>query len=248
MGMRDRDGRLSVGIIGAGKVGPVLGVALAGAGHEIIGISAISEESRERAHTLLPEVPVMEVPRLVGIAELVIIAVPDAELPGLVKGLAETGVWQPGQIIAHTSPAYGISVLTPALEMGAIPLALHPAMSFTGTSMDVARLAECYVAVTAPTPVLPIGQALAVEMGAEPVVIPEAHRADYAEAIATASSFSAAIVQQATQSLAQTGVERPGRIIAPLIRSAVDNALAAHGDTSRIGFPELEDSQLEDSE
>ena len=237
----ERDGRLAVGIIGAGHVGPVLGVALAGAGHRIVAISAISEASRDRAHALLPGVPVLDVTRVIESSELVILAVPDDELPGLVAGLAATNTWQPGQLVLHTSPSYGIEVLRPAFESGVIPLALHPAMSFTGTSIDVHRLTDCYVAVTAPTPVLPIGQALAVELGAEPIVIPEEKRAAYAEAIATASEFSAAIVAQSSELLAQMGVERPGRILAPLIRSAVDNALAAQGDTSRLLYSDVED-------
>lgn len=238
---QQRDGRLGIGIIGAGKVGPILGAALAGAGHALVGISAISEESKERAQAILPDVPVLEVPRIVELSELVLIAVPDQELPDLVNGLAVAGVWQPGQIVLHTSAAYGVEVLHPAVLAGVIPLALHPAMAFTGTSMDIARLADCYIAVTAPAPVLPIGQALAVEMGGEPVVISEAQRPQYAEAIATASQFSAAIVDQATNLLGEIGIENPGRIVAPLIRSAVDNALGQAGDASRLGFTGLDD-------
>ncbi len=237
----ERDGRLSVGIIGAGHVGPVLGVALAGAGHRVVSISAISDSSRERAHALLPGVPVLDVARVVESAELIILAVPDAALESLVAGLAATNTWQPGQIVVHTSPAFGISVLAPAMAMGVIPIALHPAMSFTGTSVDVHRLTDSYVAVTAPTPVLPIGQALAVELGAEPLVVPEEKRAAYAEAIATASEFSAAIVAQATGILTDIGVDRPGRILAPLIRSAVDNALAKQGDAPRLMYIDAED-------
>lgn len=238
---QQRDGRLGIGIIGAGKVGPILGAALAGAGHALVGISAISEQSKERAQAILPDVPVLDVPVIVERSELVLIAVPDEELPGLISGLATAGVWQPGQIVLHTSAVYGVDVLGPATQAGVIPLALHPAMSFTGTSMDIARLADSYIAVTAPTPVLPIGQALAVEMGGEPIVISEAQRPAYAEAIATASQFSAAIVDQATNILAEMGIDRPGRIVAPLIRSAVDNALGQAGDASRLGFNGLED-------
>ena len=238
---QQRDGRLGIGIIGAGKVGPILGAALAGAGHALVGISAISEESKERAQAILPDVPVLEVPRIVELSELVLIAVPDEELPDLVNGLAVAGVWHPGPIVLHTSAAYGVEVLHPAVLAGVIPLALHPAMAFTGTSMDIARLADCYIAVTAPAPVLPIGQALAVEMGGEPVVISEAQRQQYAEAIATASQFSAAIVDQASNLLGEIGIENPGRIVAPLIRSAVDNALGQAGDASRLGFTGLDD-------
>ena len=224
---QQQSGRLGIGIIGAGRVGPVLGAALAGAGHAIVGISAISRESRDRAEAMLPGVPVLEIPAIVERSELVILAVPEAELSSLVEGLAATGSWQPGQLVLHTVARLGIAVLAPALAAGAIPLAVHPAMAFTGTSIDLIRLREAFCAVTAPAPVQPIGQALVVELGAEPVLVAEADRAAYAEAIETATSFSAAIVSQATSILDGIGIESPGAVLAPLVRSAVENALAA---------------------
>lgn len=226
-GNRQQSGRLGIGIIGAGRVGPVLGAALAGAGHAIVGISAISEESRDRAEAMLPGVPVLDIPVIVERSELVILAVPEGELADLVAGLAATGTWQPGQLVLHTAARFGISVLSPALAAGAIPLAVHPAMAFTGTSIDLVRLREAFCAVTAPAPVQPIGQALVVEMGAEPVLVAEADRAAYAEAIDTATSFSAAIVAQATGILEGIGMDAAGAVLAPLVRSAVENALAA---------------------
>ena len=222
---RTRSGRLGVGIIGAGRVGPVLGAALAGAGHAIVGISAISEESRERAEAMLPGAPILEIPLLIERSELVILAVPPAELASLVAGLAATGAWQPGQIVLHTAAEFGISVLSPSTAAGAIPLAINPAMAFTGTSVDLGALVGSYFAVTAPGPVLPIGQALVVEMGGEPVVVDEEDRGEWAEAVATATSFSSAIVDQASTILASIGIEAPGRVLGPLVRSSVENAL-----------------------
>jgi predicted short-subunit dehydrogenase-like oxidoreductase (DUF2520 family) len=224
-----RPGRLGIGVIGAGHVGPILAAALAGAGHALVGINAISQASRDRAEAILPRVPVLTVPEIVERSELVIIAVPDDQLESLVAGLAATGTWQPGQLVLHTSARHGIAALAPALAAGAIPLAVHPAMSFTGTSLDIARLADSYFAVTAPAPVLPIGQALVVEMGGEPVVIAEADRAAYAEAIETATAFSTAIVEQSTRLLRDIGIDQPGAVIAPLVRSAIENALTRNG-------------------
>ncbi|MDQ1548596.1 MAG: hypothetical protein QOD27_254 [Microbacteriaceae bacterium] len=226
MNAAERSGRLGVGIVGAGLVGPIIGAALAGAGHAIVGISAISEGSRERAEAILPGVPILEVPEILERSELVILAVPATELEALVTGLAATGSWQAGQLVLHTAAEFGVGVLAPAMAAGAIPLAIHPIMSFTGSTIDLARMAESYFAVTAPAPVLPIGQALAVEMGGEPIVIAEADRAAYAEAISTATSFSTAIVDQATGLLASIGIEAPGTVLGPLVRSAVDNALS----------------------
>lgn len=225
MSVTERSGRLGIGIVGAGRVGPVLGAALAGAGHAVVGISAISESSRERAEAMLPGVPILDVPVVVERSELVLLAVPPGELESLVAGLAATGAWQPGQLVLHTAAEYGIGVLAPALAAGAIPLAIHPAVTFTGTSVDLAQLSGAFFAVTAPAPVLPIGQALVVEMGGEPIIVAEADRPAYAEAIATATSFSSAIVDQAVGLLAGIGIEQPGTVLAPLVRSSVERAL-----------------------
>lgn len=224
-----RSARLGVGIVGAGRVGPVLAAALAGAGHALTGISAISERSRERAEAMLPNVPILSVPQVVERSELVLLAVPDTELASVVSGLASTGAWLPGQLVVHTAARFGVGVLAPASAAGCIPLAIHPAMSFTGTSLDLKRLSESYFAVTASGPVQPIGQALVVEMGGEPILVREEDRASYAEAVATASTFSSAIVEQATGLLSALGIEEPGLVLGPLLRSSVDNALARAG-------------------
>jgi predicted short-subunit dehydrogenase-like oxidoreductase (DUF2520 family) len=225
----NRDGRLGVGIIGAGRVGPVIGAALGGAGHALTGITSGSDD--ERVQAILPGVPVLDALEVARRSELVIVAVPHGELPGLVTGLAELGAWQLGQLVLHTDPAYGVEVLRPAAERGAIPLAVHPAIAFTGTSIDLRQLAASYAAVTAPAAVLPIAQALAVELGCEPVVVAEQDRAAYSEAIETASEFSRQIVHQATGILRGIGVENPGGYLSALVRSTVDHALAEAAPT-----------------
>lgn len=224
--MTRRDGRLGVGVVGAGRVGPVLGAALGGAGHAVIGITAVSDDSRDRADAMLPGVPVLDIPSVIERAELVLLAVPAADLPSLVDGLAATGAWQPGQLVVHTAAEYGTAVLAPAQAAGAIPLAIHPAMTFTGTSLDLARLGESWCAVTAAAPVLPIAQALVLEMGAEPVVVAEADRPAYAAVLATAREAAARAAEDGVAALGALGIERPARFLGPVIRSAVENVLA----------------------
>ena len=219
--------RLGVGIIGAGRVGPVVGAALAGAGHALVGITAGSDT--ERIEAILPGVPVLPADEIVRRSELVVIAVPRAELAGLVSGLAELGAWQIGQLVLHTDPGLGIEVLSPAASRGAIPLAVHPAVAFTGTSIDLRQLQDAYAAVTAPAAVLPIAQALAVELGCEPVVVAEADRAAYGEAISTATEFSTALIQQAARQLQAAGVDEPGRYLSALVHSTIDRALVQTG-------------------
>ena len=228
-----RDGRLGVGVIGAGRVGPVIAAALAGAGHALVGITHGSDD--ERVEAILPGVPQLDALEVVRRSELVVIAVPHDQLEGLVTGLAEVGAWQSGQLVLHTDPGFGTGILAPAAARGAIPLAVHPAIAFTGTSIDRRQLAGSFAAVTAPGPVLPIAQALAVELGCEPVVIAEEDRAAYAEGIATATEFSRSIVRQAAGLLTRAGVPNPGLYLSALAHSTIDHALADAGSAAEDG-------------
>jgi predicted short-subunit dehydrogenase-like oxidoreductase (DUF2520 family) len=230
----ERPGRLGVAVIGAGRVGAVLGSALRAAGHAVVGVSAVSRTSLDRAEALLPGIPVLTVPEVVERAELVLVAVPDDALPELVAGLAATRGWQPGQLVVHTSGRFGWRVLEPAVSCGAIPLALHPAMTFTGTSLDLVRLVDCCFGVSAPNPVLPIAQALVVEMGAEPVVIAEEMRGLYHAALAHGSNHLVTLVTQSLELLGAAGVEAPARLLGPLLSAALDNALRS-GDAALTG-------------
>ncbi|MCH6472208.1 Rossmann-like and DUF2520 domain-containing protein [Sinomonas terrae] len=229
-----RPGRLGVGVIGAGKVGAVLGAALRAAEHAVVGVSAVSEASRDRAEALLPGVPVLEVPDIVERSELVLLAVPDDALAPLVEGLAKLGAWQAGQLVAHTSGRHGVGVLAPVRAAGAIPLAIHPAMTFTGMSLDLGRILDCRFGVTADPAMLPIAQALVVEMGAEPVVIAEGDRAAYHAALAHGSNHLVTLVAQAAEVLGRIGVDEPDRLLGPLLRASLENALAA-GESALTG-------------
>ncbi|MGC5168623.1 Rossmann-like and DUF2520 domain-containing protein [Luteimicrobium sp. DT211] len=217
--------RLGVGVVGAGRVGAVLGSALRSVGHAVVGASGVSEASRERIDVMLPGVPVLDVPEVVRRAELVLLTVPDDELAPLVRGLADVGAWQQGQLVVHTAGSQGVRVLEPARAAGAIPLAIHPAMTFTGTSLDLSRLEGTTFAVTAAAPVLPIAQALVVELGGEPAVVAEDARPLYHAALAHGSNHLVVLVAQAAQALAAAGVERPGRALGPLLGAALDGAL-----------------------
>lgn len=222
-----KPGRLGVGVIGAGKVGAVLGAALRAAEHQIVGVHAVSDASLERAEMLLPGVPVLQIPEILRRAELVILAVPDDALADLVSGLAVAGHWQAGQLVLHTAGRYGTEVLAPATAAGAIGLAVHPAMTFTGMSMDLERLADCVFGVSASNMVLPIAQALVVEMGGEPVVIAEEDRVKYHAALSHASNHLVTVAGQSAGILAGIGVEQPERMLSALMRASLENALAS---------------------
>src|SRR6185312_1748640 len=98
-----RPARLRVGVIGAGRVGTALGAALVRAGHDVVAASAVSEQSRARAERMLPGAEILPPDEVVALADFVLLAVPDDTLRPLVAGLADTGAWREGQLLAHTA-------------------------------------------------------------------------------------------------------------------------------------------------
>ena len=232
--VRERPGRFAVGVIGTGRVGSVLGAALSRAGHRVVAASAVSDRSRRRAAELLPDTPLLPPPEVAAAAELLVLAVPDDVLPELVDGLAETGLLRAGQTVVHPSGRHGIGVLEPARAAGALPLALHPVMTFTGTDVDLARLTGCSFGVTAPEAFRPMAEALVVEMGGEPEWIAEADRPLYHAALAFGANYLTTLVAQSADLLARIGVGAPGRMLGPLLGATLDNTLRS-GDAALTG-------------
>ncbi|MEN3304137.1 MAG: hypothetical protein V7603_339 [Micromonosporaceae bacterium] len=210
--------RLTVGIVGAGRVGTVLGAALAAAGHAVVAIAGRSAAA----------------PAVAG-ADLVIFTVPDDALGPLVAHLAESGAFHKGQTVAHTSGAHGAGILHPAVARGARPLALHPAMTFTGTAADLDRLAAgVSFGVTAPEDVRPLARRLVADLGGTPEWIDEQRRAMYHTALAHGANHLVTLVNDALDRLRDAGVAHPERVLEPLLRAALDNTLRL-GDAALTG-------------
>jgi predicted short-subunit dehydrogenase-like oxidoreductase (DUF2520 family) len=230
----DQPARFTVGVVGTGRVGAVLGAALHRVGHRVVAVSAVSEDSLRRAQELLPGIPVREVPDVVAAVDLVLLAVPDDSLSGLVSGLAATGAFHPGQVLVHTSGRHGVGVFEPAARSDVLPLALHPAMSFTGTALDLERLPDCVFGVTTLKELRPLGEALVLELGAEPVWIEEEDRPLYHAALTHGADHLVTLVAQSMELLQDAGVDQPARMLTPLLAAALDNALRT-GDQALTG-------------
>ncbi|WP_426705541.1 DUF2520 domain-containing protein [Corynebacterium auriscanis] len=235
--------QLTVGIISAGAVGTAVGEAFLRSGHHVHGAVARSDSSRTRASKRMPNVPIVQVEQAAH-AALVVLAVPDPQLPEVIAEAAQ--YTQAGQMVMHTSGALGCEVLQPVTDTGALPLALHPAMTFTGAAEDTDRLHGCGWGVTADSEQgYAVAELLVQTLGGVPVVIPEHHRSAYHAAMAHAANHSVALISDALRMLdyvldsgqAGAGERGAGSSLPPLqnpdsalllrklVHAAVDNAL-----------------------
>ncbi len=223
-----------IGVVGAGRVGAVLAAALREAGHEISAVAGESEASRTRIATLLPGVRVDKPSAVSRSCDLLLLTVPDDMLANVVTMLAASGAIRQGQYVVHTSGKHGLAVLDPAAAVGAHVLAMHPAMTFTGTDVDLARLAGCAFGITAGGDTRGLAEQLVAELGGRPVWVAEEHRVLYHAGLAHGSNHLVTLVAQAMDLLRASGSTDPAATLRPLLTAALDNALS-YGDAALTG-------------
>jgi predicted short-subunit dehydrogenase-like oxidoreductase (DUF2520 family) len=225
----------SVGVVGAGRVGAVLAAALQAAGHQVVAVAGESDASRTRIATLLPGVPVAKPTTVARACELLLLTVPDDMLANVVTQLAAAGALHEGQYVAHTSGRHGLAVLEPAREVGAHVVALHPAMTFTGTQLDLPRLRGCAFGVTADEPeTVALAETSVSDLGGHAVWVPEDRRTLYHAGLAHGANHLVTLVTEAMELLRASGAEDPSVTLRPLLTAALDNALS-FGDAALTG-------------
>ncbi len=222
----------SVGVIGAGRVGTVLAAKFRFVGHRIVAISARSTASRERVAGLLPGIELAEPADIARRSDIVLIAVPDDRLILVAEQLAAAGAIRPGQVVLHTSGRHGLDALAALTRQGARPIAFHPAMTFTGTSVDLDR--SCVFGLTAADTEKEIAEELVAQLGGTAMWVAEANRALYHAALAHGANHLVTLVAQSMDLLRLAGADDPAAVLRPLLAAALDNTLA-RGDTALTG-------------
>jgi len=230
----DRARSIRIGVVGAGRVGAVLAAALRDAGHEIVTVAGESSASRTRIETLLPGVPVAKPTAVARACDLLLLTVPDDMLSNVVSMLAASGAIREGQQVVHTSGKHGLSVLAPAADLGAHVLAMHPAMTFTGTDVDLGRLAGCVYGVTATLDTHELARDLVADLGGSVVWVPEDRRTLYHAGLAHGANHLVTLVTQAMDLLRASGAQDPASTLRPLLTAALDNALS-YGSAALTG-------------
>ena len=223
-----------VGVIGAGRVGAVLAAALRHEGHEIVAAAGESDASRLRISELLPGVLTEKPTAVARACDVLLLTVPDDMLANVVTMLSASGAIHEGQHVVHTSGRHGLAVLDPAVAVGAVPVAVHPAMTFTGTAVDLTRLPGCVFGVTAATADRAFADGLVADLGGTIMWVPEEKRAVYHAALAHGANHLVTLVAQAMELLDAAGADDPAGTLRPLLTAALDNALG-QGDAALTG-------------
>ena len=217
-----------VSIIGTGRLGTTLAVALSGRGYSIRSLVARRVQSARKAASLLDaDVQVLaakQIRSLIG-ADLFLITVPDDQIPRVARELAEITADQRKMTALHTSGALSSDVLAPLREKGWSTGSIHPLMSISGRQDGDASLRGAFWGVEGDGSALRLGKALVRDLGGKSFSIQSEDKPLYHAAAVMASGNVTALFDVALEMLGECGLDRKTArsILVPLIASTVRN-------------------------
>lgn len=210
----------SVAIVGAGRMGQGLALALGEAGHRITLVSRSS-------HPVVPPLQLHGGPRAEALrgAAIVLLAVPDGAIPSLAAELAAEGGITPRHVVLHLSGLQDRGALRPLAATGAALGSLHPLQTVSDPATAPARFAGAYAGVEGDDRALSAAEALAGSLRMVPVRIPAGAKAAYHAGAAFAANYTTALVAVAERLALAAGItpEVARRLYLPLIRGAAAN-------------------------
>jgi predicted short-subunit dehydrogenase-like oxidoreductase (DUF2520 family) len=207
--------RFRVAIIGAGKVGTGLGRAFRAAGAMVLLRAARSK---------LPRKPFD--------ADLLILAVHDEQMDGLVRDLLAKRAVAKATSVVHCSGALGPEPLAPLRAVSAGVAQMHPMISFASRQV-VPTLTHGQVNVDGDPRAVRVAIRAARLLGMSPRSLPEVDKTTYHAAAALTANGAAALAGAAAGLLEKAGVSTriAAKMLGPLLRSVADNV-------ERLGLPD----------
>lgn len=227
-----------VSIIGAGRLGTALGVALLQRGYSIESVVARRAQKARQAASFLDARPqALAAKQLLSLrpADVFLITVPDDQIAGVAAQLIALKF---EATALHTSGALSSDVLAPLRQRGWQTGSIHPLVSVSDTD---AALAGAFWSVEGDATALRIGKAIVRDLDGQSFSIRSEHKPLYHAAAVMVSGNVVALFDVALEMLMHCGLSRKTAhsILLPLIASTVrsletkDPAQALTGTFSR---------------
>ncbi|MEA2453068.1 MAG: hypothetical protein QOG04_1778 [Actinomycetota bacterium] len=221
-------------LVGAGRVGSAVARLLQQQGNEAVAVASRTHASAARAAGLLG-VPVADIGSLPA-ASCVLIGAGDDAIEEVAQQLASTITT--GQVVVHFAGAFGLGPLAPVIEAGAWGCALHPVQACPDVETAIDRLPGSAWGVTCTWPATEWAHNLVRDqLSGTPIDVAEDDRPIWHAAAVSTSNGIAALMAIGEQLLGSIGVPDPEKILGPLARGTVDNAIAGGGGAATLTGP-----------
>ncbi|MGH9932838.1 MAG: Rossmann-like and DUF2520 domain-containing protein [Pyrinomonadaceae bacterium] len=234
------DAKPTVSIIGAGRLGQALAIALRSSGYPILALVARRRQKAEKAVALLGEAPgstpARATPRPLAFganqlaklpkSDLILLATPDDAIEKTAKILAASlgpGVWR--RTILHTSGALSSAALAPLAKREFQTGSIHPLVSVSDPTSGAAALHGAFFCLEGTRKAKLLAAAIVCDLGGKSFTIKPESKALYHTAAVMVSPNLTALVDIATEMLAACGLSKhkAQQVFVPLLESTVNN-------------------------
>lgn len=233
----------TVSIIGAGRLGQALAIALQSSGYPILAFVARRRQKAEKAAALLADTKLqpralaanqlMELPR----TDLILIATPDDAIEETARRLAILGVGQSKGTVLHTSGALSSEVLAPLAAAGFQTGSIHPLVSISEPASGAEALRGAFYCLEGTRKAKLLAQSIVRDLGGHSFSIKPESKALYHAAAVMASPHLVALFDLATEMLAACGLSKRSaqKILVPLLESTVNNLKISNSEKALTG-------------
>jgi len=239
----------TVAIVGAGRLGSALALALDSCGYQVAALVSRSRSRARRAARRLtnshpPALSAAELDRLPA-ADLLIIATPDDQIEATAARLAASldgdrfSRPRTPRVALHASGALSSDHLSPLRARGYAVGSLHPLVSVSDPKTALGNLRSAFYCVEGDAAATRLARRIVRSLGGRSFSVRARDKALYHASAVLAAGHVVALFDLATESLAACGLNRTRarRILLPLARSAVTNLAASQTNADALTGP-----------
>jgi predicted short-subunit dehydrogenase-like oxidoreductase (DUF2520 family) len=237
--------KLHVAIIGAGRMGTALGLALKAAGYQIeVVVTKRPSRARRAANAIGGQTLGLSVQQMERLSQaqaerfmtssLIVIATPDDAIAGAAQSLAGLLKSNPAapakgqhrrRTALHTSGALSSEVLRPLQSAGFATGSLHPLVSISDSVSGASALAQAFFSIEGEPAAVRVARSMVRSFGGQSFLIESRHKSLYHAAAVMASPHTVALLDIALEMLGRCRIspERARKVLLPLMESTVAN-------------------------
>ncbi|MGQ9471189.1 MAG: Rossmann-like and DUF2520 domain-containing protein [Candidatus Aminicenantales bacterium] len=228
----------TVAIIGAGRVGTSLGLALEEKGFLIRAISCRRQDSAFQSQTILRKKKIIFRPEEAARkAEVIFLSVADDQLVPLVNRLAQSRVAWEGKFVFHLSGLKGSEILKPLEKRGAMTASFHPIQSFPLKGMPPSRWQNIFIGLEGNRSAVALAKRISLSLGAKPLLVNRRKKPLYHAACSLASNHLVALFSVAISLLRESGLQEREAlaVLKPLLSGTCLNLASADPASALTG-------------
>jgi len=222
----------TISIIGAGRLGTALAIALTRRGYRVEAIMARRlAHARRVAATLAADARALSATQLDSLppSNLLLITTPDDQIALAAARLAAShekrGIEAEGRAVLHCSGALSSDVLSPLGSVGFRTGSMHPLISISDPLQGAERLRGAFYAIEGGPAAVRVAQAIVRDLEGESFSIKSRDKALYHAAAVMASGHMVALFDIAMEMLKNCGLsqKRAQSVLLPLMKSMLAN-------------------------